>query len=167
MRQQRVCFLLLILVCLAVFPAGSQQGTPAPDRDQSPQPKSSISKSKQKSALADATRVSTAEVASKAAKDIAKERGGDGATDASGASDVLEFHPANPGAQHSAGAAVAPSKESRKSALKNIHGDAYGALDSRGSGRRAGGSVGATSKSGKSSIYVETDRSRETTPAPH
>ena len=165
MRQRRLYILLLAVFCLAAFSGAAQQGTPvAPDKDHNSQSKSSTSKSKDKPTLADATRVSTADAARKAAKDMAKGRGGDTAAEASGAPNVLEFHPDGPGAQ---GAAVALSRESKKSTLKNIHGDAYGALDSRGSGRRAGGSVGATSKGGKSSIYVETDRSHDTTPAPH
>ncbi len=165
MRQRRLYILLAAVFCLAAFSAAAQQGpTVASDKDNSSQSKSSTSKSKGKPTLADATRISTGDAARTAAKDMAKRRGSDSAAEASGAPDVLEFHPDGPGAQ---GAAAASSRESKKSALKNVHGDAYGALDSRGSGRRAGGSVGATSKSGKSSIYVETDRSRETTPAPH
>ena len=165
MRQRSLCILLLSTVfCLPAFSATAQQGTPAtPDRDQSAQTKSSRAKSKQKS-LADFTRVSTADTARKAAKDLAKESVTDNASEVSGASDVLEFHAADPGTQ---GAAATLAKEPKKSALKNVHGDAYGALEARGAAKRAGGSVGATSKSGKSSIYVETDCSHETTPAPH
>jgi len=164
MRQHSLCILLSAVFCLPAFSATTQQGTPAtPDRDQSAQTKLSTAKSKQKS-LADFTRVSTADTARKAAKDLAKESVTDNASEASGASDVLEFHAADPGTQ---GAAATLAKEPKKSALKNVHGDAYGALETRGAAKRAGGSVGATSKSGKSSIYVETDHTHETTPAPH
>jgi hypothetical protein len=166
MGQKRFCILVLSVSCLAGFPAWPQQSTPTPpDKGQSAQPKSSTASSKEKSALAEATRVSTAEAARTATKAAAQGRGSDPASEASGAPEVLEFRAASPGAQDSVGAAG--TEESKKSALKNVHGDAHGALDSRGAGKRAGGSVGATSKSGKSSIYVETDRSHQTTTAPH
>ena len=152
--------------CLAALPASAQQGTPAhPDKGQPAQPKSSTASSKEKPTLAEATRVSTAEAARKAAEAVAQGRGSDPASEAPGAPDVLEFRAASPGAQRSVGAAA--TKESKKSAVKSVHGDAYGALDSRAAGKQTGGSVGATSKGGKASIYVETDRSHETTPAPH
>ena len=173
MRQRWLCILLWTVFCLANFSAAGQQSTPTtsgrkqppespPGRDA--QLKPSTPKLKEKLTLADVTRVSTAEATRKAAKDLAKDRGRDSPSEASGVSDVLEFHPAEADLQ---GVPTTLSKESKKSALKNVHGDAYGALDGRGAGRRAGGSVGATSKSGKTSIDVQTDRSHESTPVPH
>jgi hypothetical protein len=169
--RRSLCLVLLTGLCLAAFSAAAQQTTPATsDKSQSAEtssgrralPKPSASKSNEKPPLADVTRVSTAEAARKAAKDAAQGRSSDAAPQASGASDVLEFRAGSPDAQN---AAVTAPKESKKSAWKKVHGDAYGALGGRGAGKQAGGSVGATSKSGKSSVYVQTDR--ETTPAPH
>jgi len=166
--QKQVFFRLVFsLCCVAAFPAWGQQGTPVPvppDKGQPAQSKSSATRSKEKPALAEATRVSTAEAACKAAEVEAQGHPSDPASQASGAPDVLEFHAAGPGAQDSAGAAT---KESKKSTLKSVHGDAYGASDGRGAGKQVGGAVGTTSKSGKASIYVETDRAHETTTAPH
>jgi len=160
MRQENFCVLVLMLSCVAACPASAQQGTPAPpDKGQPAQPKSSTTRSKEKPVLAEATHVSTADAAHKAA--VAQGHGGEAASQAS---DVLEFHAASPGAQDSVSAAT--TKESKKSPLKSVHGDAYGALDSRGAGKQTGGAVGATSKGGKASIYVEGDRSHDTTSAP-
>ena len=164
MRQQ-FCILVLILSGLAAFPAWAQQGAPAPpDKGQPAQQKSSISRSKEKPALVEATHVSTAEAAHKAAEAAAQGHGSEAASQASGVPDVLEFHAASPGAQDSVSAAT--TEESKKSPLKSLHGDAYGASDSRGAGKQTSGAVGATSKGGKTSIYVEGDRSHDTTSAP-
>jgi hypothetical protein len=167
MRQERFRILVLLSVsCLAAFPASAQQDTPAgPDSGQPAQPKASTTCSKQKPAIAEATRVSTAEVARKAAEVKVQGHGSDAASQASGASDVLEFRAGSPGAEDPV--VAANTKESKKSALKSVHGDAYGALDSHAAGKQTGGAVGTTSKGGKASIYVETDRSHDTTPAPH
>jgi hypothetical protein len=165
MRQQ-FCILVLILSGLAAFPAWAQQGAPAPpDKGQPAQQKSSISRSKEKPALVEATHVSTAEAAHKAAEAAAQGHGSEPALEAPEAPEVLEFRAASPGGQGSVGATA--TKESKKPALKSVHGDAYGASDSHGAAKQTGGAVGATSKGGKASIYVETDRSHETTPAPH
>jgi hypothetical protein len=165
MRKNGFCILVFSVSCLAALPASAQQDTAArPDKGQPAQPKSSTARSKEKPTLAEATRVSTAEAARKAAAVEAQGHGSEPASQASSAPDVLEFHAASPGAQDSAGAAT--TKES-KTALKSVHGDAYGALGSRGAGKQTGGAVGATSKSGKTSIYVETDRSHDSTPDSH
>jgi hypothetical protein len=167
MRQQGFRILVwLSLFCLAAFPASAQQDTPThPDKGQAAQPKASTTRSKEKPALAEATRVSTAEAARKAAEVKVQGHGSDVASQASGTSNVLEFHAGGPGAEDPGGAAN--TKESKKSALRSVHGDAYGASDSHAAGKQTGGAVGATSKGGKASIYVETDRSHDTTPAPH
>jgi hypothetical protein len=74
-----------------------------------------------------------------------------------GASDaVMEFQPAPLGSGTASSAGVvldgAPSKPTR------VHGDFYGVAG--GDGHAAGGSVGATSKSGKTSVYVQSDETR-------
>ena len=166
MRQVRFCILVLSVYCVAAFAASAQQETlTPPDKGQPTQVKSPTASSKEKPRLTEATRVSTAEAARKAAETAAQGHSRGLPSEASGAPDVLEFHASSSGARGSAGTAA--TKESNKSALKSAHGDAYGALDSGGAGKRAGGAVGATSKGGKASIYVETDRSHDTTPASH
>ena len=167
MRQQGLCIVMLTALWPVALVASEHQDAAAVSKTNlSSQPSESASKSKEKPALAGATRVSTTEAARNAAKDVVKEHGDGTASEPSATPDVLEFHPDDSRGQSSAGAGIAPSSGSKKSTLKNVHGDAYGVLGSRGAARQAGGSVGASSKSGKSSIYVETDRSRESTPAP-
>lgn len=115
--------------------------------------------------------VSTSETARGAAREISKRQTtsptksatAQGKTDellpgTPDSSAVDEFKPGS--AVDSAGDAVVV-KESKKSAAKNIHGTAYGGLDPTARGNHeTGGSVGATSKGGKTSVYVETDSSR-------
>lgn len=80
---------------------------------------------------------------------------------------VMEFHPADPGDARTGDPLVVGSKDSKKTAAKRIHGEVYGAADPNQTGTHAaGGSVGATSKSGKASVYVETDGAHTATGAP-
>lgn len=119
-------------------------------------------------ALAEATRVSTAEAARNAAKRVSKKQADADAAADSRRPDVLEFRPANPHAEAAGGVTLTRSKDARKSGLKDVHGTAYGSADLRKPANREGAvSVGATSKSGQSSIYVETDRSRAASSQPH
>jgi len=74
---------------------------------------------------------------------------------------VVEFHPAAADAANSP-SAEQESKHSKKP--KNLHGEAYGADAKHPSDQRAGGAVGASSKSGKTSVYVETEGDRGTPP---
>ncbi len=69
---------------------------------------------------------------------------------------VMEFHPAPAGTGSSAG--VVHDGAQSKSPLKHVHGDLYGVAGA--DGHAAGGSVGATSKSGKTSVYVQSDQAR-------
>ncbi|HET7214700.1 MAG TPA: hypothetical protein VFL79_13995 [Terriglobia bacterium] len=81
---------------------------------------------------------------------------------------VLEFHP-------TAGTSADASKETfqvknhrKKSALKNIHGSAYGAAASGiGGGNVEGGDVGADSRGGKFNVYVEGEHAHDNTPGSH
>jgi len=123
--------------------------------------------------------VSTAEAARSAAEDRAKEQKSGAAKSPAGPSSsdksaaqgsgdpVTEFRPAAEGSAASA-AAVVKTKDSKKSVLKNVHGTAYGSLDPKNRGsHQAAGSVGGSSKSGKTSVYVETDSSRTAAPSSH
>jgi len=75
---------------------------------------------------------------------------------------VAEFQPAPPGSGAASSSDVvlkgARSKSSR------VHGDLYGVAGD--AGRAAGGSVGGTSKSGKTSVYVESDAARSKSDQP-
>lgn len=77
---------------------------------------------------------------------------------------VMEFHAAGNGSAGSLSAPAALHDKATKSALKRVHGDLYGGKS--GAGRADGGSVGATSRSGKTSVYVGSDQARSTTPLP-
>ena len=140
-------------------PASAPALEPATSQQRSP------SKTESKRSLMDAMRVSTENATRSAAADLASK----GKSRAAGAkatnpvahgSPVEEFHSAGTAPD----AIVAASKSSKDSALKNLHGTAYGALGSANSDHRAGGSAGATSKKGKASIYLETNQSRATSP---
>ncbi len=130
---------------------------------------SPASKTETKRALADATRVSTKEAVKTAAQTKTKaSEAGTAPEGTSNESDVLEFRPAAPTDNGTSGVITLPSKDSKKSAVKNVHGTVYGSANAQGAGnRRTGGAVGASSKSGKTSVYVETDQSRTAQSSPH
>ncbi len=151
----------LSLLASAAFPQSQAPQNPPAD---SPAKESPAPTADKKRLLDEATRVSTSE----ALKSVAQESKEKSKTsEGSSTSDVLEFQPSAP---PSAGArtVVAPSRDSKKSMAKNVHGSVYGSADPRATGNhRTGGAVGASSKSGKSSIYVETDQGRSTSSSPH
>jgi hypothetical protein len=91
-----------------------------------------------------------------------KEQSKNQATDSGKPDDaVAEFQPAGSGSGTGSSATVVQDKQN-KSPLKRVHGDLYGAKN--GVGRADGGSVGGTSKSGKTSIYVQSDQAHTTAP---
>jgi hypothetical protein len=74
------------------------------------------------------------------------------------ASGVAEFQAVSQAPDSPAGALVLRPEGSKKSALKKIHGEVDGALASGiVGGNQVGAAVGATSKSGKTSIFVQTN----------
>ena len=117
--------------------------------------------------------VSTADAARSAAQELAKSRkgadqearteqarAGKSAVEKTDDSPVDEFRPAPKGGPEGDGVVV-KSEGSKKSVLKSVHGAAYGALDARNrKDHDAAASVGGSSKSGKTSVYVETENSR-------
>ncbi len=159
-RDMRKVALNVQIALAALVLVMSASATPQEQKTGAPSNGSaSASRTQKKPQLVDATRVSTSD----AAKSVAKEESAKSATPkpAEGAEDaaVLEFKPT----AHNEDKPVTVHEEgARKSALKNIHGNVYGAT---GAGNReTGGAVGTTSKSGKTSVYVGTDRSRTTPP---
>jgi hypothetical protein len=120
---------------------------------------SPASEAEKKPRLVDATRVSTTEVAKSVAQTEASKSVAAKAGEEAGGAAVLEF---NPTARVESGAVTVREDSARKSTFKKIHGNVYGAT---GAGsRETGGAVGTTSKSGKTSVYIGTDRSRTSPP---
>ena len=121
---------------------------------------------KKRAVLAEATRAS----ANKAAEDAAKQKAKGPAEEdvnPSEESAVTEFRPVPPDqkGKDSESDALSIKKDSKSGPLKNIHGTVYGDVNSTGTGERStGAAVGTSSKSRKTSVYVETQRTRETIP---
>jgi hypothetical protein len=159
--------LLPVALCLLMPMASIPQDT-AKKSSETPSSKSAVSSTDKKPALAEVTRVSTEgaarSVAQKQAKKVAEEDGAEKPAEP----DVLEFRPAPENADSSGDTVVAPSKGSKKSALSNVHGEVYGSADAKNARtHRAGAGVGASSKSGKTAVYVETERGRTKQDPPH
>lgn len=152
---------IFLMIVLAVGTFAAAQAPQPTDTDQS-QKKGAKATEKQpnkKHSLTDATRASTDLALEDAAKQAATKPEPSKETSATEA--VVEFHPAEAEATTS----TSVKTDAQKSKKKNIHGTAYGAANPKNSGtHREGGAVGATSKSGKTSVYVETERDRTTTP---
>ena len=115
--------------------------------------------------LVDAPRVSTDAAIHDAAREAAKKQAGDNAIpDQPGNADVVEFHAAEP-VTASSSTGAAPAKTPKKGLLENVHGSVYGAASAKGPQTHAeGAAIGASSKSGKSAIYVETNDARTSPP---
>jgi hypothetical protein len=136
--------------------------TPAVAQEKQPGDQSSGAKgapqAEKKPKLLNATRVSTDAAARAAAQDATKKAAQNKTADNIEDTGVVEFRAAD-NEFTSSSTGVVTQKTAQKGILKNIHGSAYGAMDAKNHGTNAeGGAVGASSKSGKSAIYVETNR---------
>lgn len=157
-----------LLVCVAAAalltaPAAALATAQEHSSQDSAAQNSSAKQPEKKPALTEATRVSTDDAVRNSAKEEAKKAGADKTTEEPQDASVLELRPAAEAAG-SGGAGVAP-KSSKKAPLKDVHGRVYGSSDAKNPGtHRTGGAVGASSKSGKTSVYVETEGSRTPTP---
>lgn len=79
-------------------------------------------------------------------------------------SGVVELQSASSGRLNGSRAVVSPKKDSKDS-LKNVHGDLYGSTAGGIAGNNTeSGAVGATSKGGKTSVYVQSDHSQGSLP---
>ena len=117
-----------------------------------------------KRALLNAPRVSTDAAVHSAAKDVIKQTTGDKTPNQPEDANVVEFRPAE-SESASPSTSAAPPKNAKKGALKDVHGTVYGAAGAKNPGTNAeGAAIGVSSKSGKSAIYVETDRARTSPP---
>ena len=120
-----------------------------------------------KAVLSDATRAST----SKAMEGAAKQKvaaTGELESRAPEDSAVTEFRPVPPDqAKDERQPTSTSSRQKAKGGpLKDVHGSVYGASGAANSGARTtGAAAGASSKSGKNSVYIEGQRARE--PSPH
>ncbi len=153
--RARLAATAALLVPLAAYPQTSPEKSSGPTSDQR-----AAAKPAKKASLADATRVSTDEAARQAIQQQNPDRAAKDSAVASGESDVVEFKPAPPAAKGDDSVVVKNSGDSKK--LKNVHGEAHGAAGA--GGHREGGAAGATSKGGKTAVYVETDHSRASPP---
>ncbi len=154
---------LLLALCVILAASGRAQYTGAkPGADSSSSPETTAPpKTKQQTSLLDATRVSTEEAAKSAAQERAGKTADPRTTESSSNENVTEFHPAPSNRDQKSGAAATTSDDSKKSGLKRVHGTVEGSSATGASGGREGGaSMGATTKSGKTAVYVETDQSR-------
>ncbi|HXH50429.1 MAG TPA: hypothetical protein VNM47_13890 [Terriglobia bacterium] len=170
-----------LLLVLALFLLLPSIATAQEEKSASPQPSDSKDAKGVKPAgklpLQSVTLVSTEEAARKAAEELQARAESDKTApgtskqaEASKAAEgaVLEFHPTDglPGA--AVGKGGVQEKDRKKSALKNIHGSAYGAAASAtGRANSEGGAVGADSRGGKVNIYVEGEHTHSSTPVPH
>lgn len=151
--------LLLSVALYLLMPVASTPQDTAKKSPDTPSPRSASAE--KKPALAEVTRVSTEEAARSAAHKQARKTAEEEVAEKSSESDVVELRPARENAESPGGAVVVPQKDSKKSALSKVHGTVHGSADPRNSGsRRTGASVGASSKSGKTAVYVETERDR-------
>jgi hypothetical protein len=111
-----------------------------------------------KTGLLSATRVSTDAATRSAAKKVIEQAGTDKTSKEPEGSDVVEFRPAGPESMTTS-TSVASQKPPEKGPLKDFHGTVYGATDPGIPRTNAeGAAVGASSKSGKSAVFVRTDR---------
>jgi hypothetical protein len=150
-----------VLVAAASLAFAALVAAQQPKDPQSQKP--TAAPSEKKPALAGTGRVSTDSALRDAAKKEAKTPGAEQAEEPPG-EEVLEFHPAPSAATGSKSSAGTP-KDAKKSPLRDVHGTVYGSTAAQGAqAQRAGGAVGASSKSGKTAIYVDTERSRATPP---
>jgi hypothetical protein len=148
---------MLVILTLALAGATCALADDSPKKPETQ--KSSQAESSKEPPLTDAVRVSTDEALASAARQEAKKRSSEEKQKDSPDDAVLELRPSPPEA--AAGTSAAVSKE-KKSPLNNVHGEVAGAASA--GGNREGGRVGASSKSGKTPVYVETDRSKTTPP---
>jgi len=156
---------------LGILCAGSVLAQTASAPSDAPEPTAQEAPKKNKGkkpAIADVTRVSTEEAARSAAKEKSKQDDAKAEEEKTSDSGVTEFRPARPDEKGAAEDQNTPGgeKKSRGRALKKVHGRVYGATDPAGTGNRTGAAAGASSSSGKTSIYVETERGRENSPRP-
>jgi hypothetical protein len=165
------CKAAILALGLALVAATAPQSLAGQNAAQAPSAKPpENSTNSEKAKLTDATRVSTEEAARRAAQEKAKQTGKEDSKKKADAkketpAGVTELQPATQAKDDSTHVLPAASQDSGKLPLKDIHGGVQGG---GGSGvREGGGDLGASSKGGKTHVYVETERSRSDAATPH
>jgi hypothetical protein len=163
LRSLEAALLATALVLLFTGFAGAQSAH-APDlppKPATPAPKALSASEKAK--LLDATRVSTEKAARRAAQEKAKDTTKEDTTKKQSVNSeaipaVSEFKPVSKSQEDSSTKSRLPGQDTGKLPLKNLHGSVQG---STGSGIRQGAAdLGASSKGGKTYIYVQSEKSR-------
>jgi hypothetical protein len=163
MLSRHLWIWVVALAALGQMSPAAQSAPQQKPSTNSAAPAATATHSKEKPALDDITRVSTDQAVQSAARSASKKQSAENRTGEPAQSEVLEFRPAATD-QDSPKHTTTTTPESRKSKVKNVHGTVYGSLDAADAANRStGASAGVSSKSGKSHIYVETERSRATT----
>lgn len=150
----------LAALVLTALPPSAQAQQAADKKPSSKTSASSRTAQKNKLKLLEVTRVSTRQAARKAAEaEVDKKTGTAPDSKQAAAIGVVELQPnRHPEGKQANQNAARPGK---KSLLKNVHGSVYGATGASNSDvRRTGGDVGATTKGGKASVYVQAEKNR-------
>lgn len=168
----RLAIRWMLALCFALLVTATGHAR-AGEEKPSEKPAEASAAEEKKPSLGELTRVSTIAAAESSARE--QVRSEDEATEAeveetaSGeeSGPVVELKPRSKDPGDAKEPVKVDSKSSGKGPLKDVHGSVHGALDAKGSdSRRAGGSVGATTRGGRGAIYVEGQRTRETPPRP-
>jgi cytoskeletal protein RodZ len=161
-RALKIFSLLVALILLFAVAATAQELATKSSVPVAETGKPAVSKTDKKSQLAEATRASTTDAAKDAVQAEAKK---ENTSDDAVASGVLEFQPKTASDANKSSATI--SKDSGKSALKNVHGSVSGSVDAKHpANHQTAAAVGASTKSRNTSVYVETDSSRGPSPQP-
>lgn len=146
---------LVVLFLVFAFVGNSRAQESAEKQTPPPEAPSKKPAPDTKSVLMGASRASTAKAAEGAAKDKSQGAEADEAPKPDADSAVTELRPLPPSKQDQAADSKDGDKKksSKRGPLKDVHGTVYGGS---GSGSQAaGGSAGASTRSGKTSVYVE------------
>jgi hypothetical protein len=163
--MSKSCLISASILLVACFSAGrpacadengSDQAARKTTRTTSPEDKKAV--------LVDATRVSTDRVVESSSKQKSAEEQAKSTHEQSSDSEVIELRPASPDGEtrEAKPAAAEVNKKPKRGSLKNVHGTVYGGAGS--AGHATGAAVGASTPSGKTSIYVESQQEKVTTP---
>jgi hypothetical protein len=163
-RALKIFSLLVALILLFAVAATAQELATKSSAPVAETGKPAVSKTDKKSQLAEATRASTADAAKDAVQAEAKK---ENTSDDAAAPGVLEFQPAPKTASDANKSSATISKDSGKSALRNVHGSVSGSVDTKHpANHQTAAAVGASTKSRNTSVYVETDSSRDPSTQP-
>jgi hypothetical protein len=117
-----------------------------------------------KAVLVDATRVSTDKAVESSSKQKSAVKPDRQTRDPIPESDVIELHPASQDREtgEAKPAGTEKDKKTKRGPLRDVHGTIYGAAGSAGDA--TGAAVGASTRSGKTGIYIETQQEKGTNP---